>query len=232
MLMKKSCIHLIFSLSLITFSDTVPAKGEEVASVAGLKINFDDLAPGVLPPGWKIHATHSRGKLAEWKVVVDEHAPSKPNVLTITKINDTSSGVFNLCWTSATPFQDGSIEVRIRANTGKEDQGGGLLWRAMDANNYYIARYNPLERNFRIYYVKAGNRKQLASAGSIEIPAGQWFKLRVTHRRDRIEGYLNDKKYLEVTDQTFQETGGIGFWTKADAVSSFDDLVIMRTGQK
>jgi hypothetical protein len=80
--------------------------------------------------------------------------------------------------------------------------------------------------------VKAGNRKQLASAGSIEIPVGQWFKLRVTHRRDRIEGYLNDKKYLEVTDQTFQETGGIGFWTKADAVSSFDDLVIIRTDQK
>ena len=106
MLMMESWIHLILSLSLITFSDTVPAKGEQVASMSELKINFDDLAPGVLPPSWKIDATHPRGKLAEWKVVVDEQAPSKPNVLTITKINDTSSGVFNLCWTSATPFQE------------------------------------------------------------------------------------------------------------------------------
>ncbi len=54
-----------------------------------------------------------------------------------------------LCWVTS-----------LRAHTGKEDQGGGLIWRRRDANNYYIARYNPLERNFRVYYV---NREALNS---------------------------------------------------------------------
>jgi hypothetical protein len=56
---------------------------------------------------------------------------------------------FNLCWTKDIAFEDGEIEVKVRADTGKEDQGGGLIWRARDANNYYVARYNPLENNFR-----------------------------------------------------------------------------------
>ena len=39
---------------------------------------------------------------------------------------------------------------------GKLDQGGGLVWRYKDANNYYIARMNPLEDNFRVYKEVAG----------------------------------------------------------------------------
>ena len=51
-------------------------------------------------------------------------------------------------------------------------------------------------------------------------------KLKITHFDNKIEGYLNDQKLLEVTDKTFIGTGGIGLWTKADAVTVFDDLVI------
>ena len=35
--------------------------------------------------------------------------------------------------------------------SGKEDQAGGLVWRAKDANNYYVARANALENNVTIY---------------------------------------------------------------------------------
>lgn len=197
-----------------------------------LIVNFDEVAQGHLPTGWTIDATNPGGQLAEWSVVTDPTAPSKPNVLTLKTVYDTPDSVFNLCWTRDIAFADGEIEVKVRANTGKEDQGGGVIWRARDANNYYIARYNPLENNFQIYYVKNGSRKQLASAGRVGILAGEWFDLKIIQDGDKIEGYLNDKKYLEVTDHTFQETGGIGFWTKADAASSFDDLVIVRIDQK
>jgi|SRR5918996_1673741 hypothetical protein len=225
-MLKSSSIHLTLSLTLITFAGAVVAEVEPTGS-AESKITFDNLPPGTLPPGWRIDTTNPGSKLAEWKVVRDELALSKPNVLTVTKINDTSSAVFNLCWTSAILFQDGSVEVSIRANTGKEDQGGGAIWRAKDGKNYYIARYNPLESNFRIYYVKDGNRKQLASASGITIPAGQWFRLKIVHHGNRIAGYLEDKKYLEVSDKTFPEAGGVGLWTKADAASSFDNLIVM-----
>src|SRR5437763_11518129 len=116
-------------------------------------------------------------------------------------------GVFILPNLLLTPFQDGEIEVKVRANTGEEDQGGGLIWRVRDANNYYVARYNPLENNFRLYYVKNGNRTQIASARSINIKAGEWFSIKLIQHGTKIEGYLNGKKYLEATDETFKEAG-------------------------
>lgn len=38
-----------------------------------------------------------------------------------------------------------------------------------------------------------------------------------------MEGFYDGKKYLEIRDKTFPR-GKIGLWTKADAVTSFDDL--------
>ena len=37
---------------------------------------------------------------------------------------------------------------------------------------------------------------------------------------------LNGKKLIETTDDTFKSAGLIGLWTKADAITYFDDLKI------
>ncbi len=190
------------------------------------RFNFDQTIAGGLPSGWVVAATNPDGPLAEWQVKADPAAVSSPQVLAITRTRNESGDVFNLCWTRDLVFQDGSIEVNVRADSGKEDQGGGLIWRAQDADNYYVARYNPLESNFRLYFVKDGKRKQLASADIGGIKSSEWFRLKIVHQGERIEAYLNGKQYLQATDRTFLKAGGIGFWSKADAASSFDDLVV------
>ncbi len=113
----------------------------------------------------------------------------------------------------------------FKANSGREDQGGGVIWRAKDKNNYYVARMNPLESNFRIYYVKDAHRVMLASA-RIRIPAHEWHELEIHHFGNKITGYIDGKKLLEVKDSTFTEPGGVGLWTKADAATSFDNFKI------
>ncbi len=203
----------------------VDVEADEGAVTESVRQNFDDVAKDKLPQGWKAEATNPKGQLADWAVGRDANAPSNPNVLSLTKIKDTFGGVFNLFWDPTAIFKDGQIEVKVRANSGKVDQGGGLIWRARDANNYYIARYNPLESNFRLYYVKDGARKILADASGVNVKAGEWFTIKIVHKGEEIEGWLNGKKLLETTDRTFGEAGGIGFWTKADAATSFDDLI-------
>jgi hypothetical protein len=197
------------------------------AEAAKITVNFDDVKAGELPKGWEIAATKPTGDLAEWKVEADEKAPSKPNVLALVKIkNPSDTAVFNLCWTKDVKFKNGTISLKIRANSGKVDQGGGPMWRVKDANNYYVARYNPLEKNFRLYYVKDGTRKQLAEAKDLAVPAGQWFTITVAQKGDKIECSLDGKKLLEATDATLPEAGGVGLWTKGDAATSFDDLEV------
>ena len=112
--------------------------------------------------------------------------------------------------------------------SGEEDQGGGPIWRLQDKDNYYVCRANPLEGNFRLYVVQDGERKQLADAVA-EIAAGQWHAIRVEHNGNRIECWLDGEKLLETIDDSLPAAGGFGFWTKADAVTFFDDLRVSTT---
>ena len=86
---------------------------------------------------------------------------------------------------------------------------------------------NPLEDNFRLYKFVAGKRVQLASA-DIAVAEGKWHAIRVVHKGSRIQCYLNGKLHLDVKDDTFKDAGKIGLWTKADAQTYFDDLVIRK----
>lgn len=130
--------------------------------------------------------------------------------------------VFNVALADETSYKDVDLSVRLRAVAGEVDQGGGVVWRAKDKSNYYIARFNPLEDNFRVYKVVAGKRTQFQSA---KIPGDQqWHTLRVTMKGDKITCYLDGTKHLEAQDSTFPDAGKVGLWSKADAQSYFDDL--------
>jgi len=187
--------------------------------------NFDDLPVGTLPTDWTVEATNPKGPLATWKIVKDSTAPSGDQVLALTRPNHTFGGTFNLCWTNAVSFLDGEIQVRFKAVKGEEDQGGGVIWRVKDKDNYYIARFNPLENNFRLYSVHDGARRMLADA-RVALAAGAWHTLKIVQQDARFEGHLDGKKLLEGTNGLFTKPGGVGLWTKADAVTSFDDLSV------
>lgn len=190
-----------------------------------VRVGFDDVAAGGLPDDFVVAGTNQQGPLASWEVQPDEMAPTRPNVLRLTAPNHASGGTFNLCWNRELQFGDGSVAVRFRADDGVIDQGGGLVWRVRDADNYYIARMNPLESNYRLYVVKDGRRRQLASA-DVEIAAGEWHELSIRQEGDEIECFLDGTPRLQATDATFPDAGGVGFWTKADAATSFDDLIV------
>jgi hypothetical protein len=188
-------------------------------------LRFDDAAVGRLPEGWKAEGTNQQGPVATWMVKADEGAASRPNVLALTDTKEGARGTFNLCWSDRVKFQDGAIEVKVRAGSGRVDQGGGPIWRVQDKDNYYIARWNPLEDNFRLYYVKDGRRVQLDSADVTADPA-RWHAIRIEQKGDEIKCSLDGKELLRARDKTFPEAGGVGLWTKADAASSFDELEV------
>ena len=131
---------------------------------------------------------------------------------------------FNVGLVDAVSCQDVDVSVSFRSIAGEVDQGGGLVWRAKDENNYYIARLNPLEDNYRVYKVVEGKRRQLQNFDLDHTPG--WHMLHITMAGDRIRCSYDGKQCLEVRDTTFPEAGRIGLWTKADAQTHFDDLKI------
>ena len=172
---------------------------------------FDDDTAGQTAKGFTSY-------VGDWKV-----APSdKGNAVAQSAQN--ANSVFNITLVDDVNAKDVDLSVRMKAVAGETDQGGGLVWRAKDAKNYYLARYNPLEDNYRLYKVVNGKRTLLQN---MDIPHSDgWHTLRVTMTGDQIICRYDGKKSVEGKDSTFAKAGKIGLWTKADAQSQFDELTL------
>ena len=190
--------------------------GALLAAGATETVSFDKADVGKPPSGWT--ATQTGTGQANWTVVQDNTAPSKPNVL-----RQSGQATYPVCLKDDTSLKDGFVEVKFKAISGKEDQAGGLVWRAKDANNCYVARANALEGNVTIYDTVAGRRTERKRA-SMKVATNQWHTLRVDFAASHFAVTLNGQKALEWDDQTFRDEGKVGVWTKADSVTEFDDF--------
>ncbi len=116
-------------------------------------LNFAKAEVGKLPQGWTAAKT-AEGDGSVWKIVADDSAPGGKALAQTSA--DGPDKFFNLCVAEGTSYVDVDLTISLKAIAGKLDQGGGPIWRCQDAGNYYLARVNPLENNFRAYKVVDG----------------------------------------------------------------------------
>jgi hypothetical protein len=204
----------------LTFMLALFVGGHAVAET----VNFDNAPAGMPPQGWTLTMT---GKGApKWTVEADVTAPSKPNVL-----KQSGRATFPVAIKSDTSIRDGFVEVKFKAVTGSEDRAAGLIWRARDADNYYVVRANALEDNVVLYKMVRGVRTSLEIVGrkggygvGTPVSSGQWHALRCDFVGSRFKVTYDGRPLFEVEDATMTDPGMIGLWTKADSVTLFDDL--------
>ena len=182
--------------------------------------NFDDAKPGPLPTTWvgKWTGTQTGDGAAKWSIEKDDTAPSKPHVL-----KQSGAAQYPVALKNDTALKDGFVEVKFKPVAGKEDQAGGVVWRARDANNYYVARANALEDNVTIYHTIEGRRVAFKSVET-KVAPGVWHTLRVDFKGSEFTVTFDGKKVIEASDGSFKDAGKVGVWTKADSVTLFDDF--------
>lgn len=185
--------------------------------------------------------------LGDWVVQADPTAPSPPNVYSqVADQNITPPAgeagqifgkdyadyldnidayqVFPATVAATDAWTDFDASVSFKAISGKVDQTGGLIFRVVDPTNYYIWRCNVLEQDCRLWKYTNGSRSSVESV-SVGIEVGAWYRLRVRMIGGHMELYMGDRLLLEHDDNDFP-SGRVGLWTKADAVTSFDDFVV------
>jgi hypothetical protein len=192
----------------------------ETASPA-LVWNFDREEPGTLPGEFSIGTLFDGRPAGNWQVLATDRAKSPPHVLAQVMAKG-AEHAYKITLVTGVVASDLSLQVSFLPIQGRADMGGGLIWRAADDRNYYLARANPLEQNIRVYRVVNGIRHLLQNFDQT-IDVRQWHTLRVTHQGCRVNIFYDDKQVFDLCDKTFQD-GMIGLWTKSDAVTYFDDL--------
>jgi hypothetical protein len=192
-------------------------------------VGFESAQTGVTPEGWTATLTGSGDP--KWTVENDQTAPSKLKV-----VKQSGRATYPLLLKNDTNIKDGFIEVKFKAIAGSEDRAAGVVWRARDAKNYYVARANALEDNFVVYKTVGGVRSALDIVGrkggygvSVPVPANAWHSLRIDFKGPRFTASFNGKALFEVDDSTFTDAGKVGLWTKADSVTLFDEVTYGET---
>jgi hypothetical protein len=207
--------HFLSLIGVLLWADPPKGGSLDYAPLLSPTWTFEGERAGSVPKGFREHVGKWRVVESDGRKVLGQQA-------------DSPDKVFNVVLLKGKTERDIDLSVELKAVAGKLDQGGGLIWRAKDRNNYYVARYNPLEDNYRVYKVERGKRTMFQNADIPHTPG--WHTLRVRIRGNHFECFYDGKKYLDGNDATFPEPGMIGLWTKADAQSYFDNLQLKTNG--
>ncbi len=218
--MNTSALIVTCFIAALQLSHGAVVAQAEIAS-PDLVWNFDREQPGTFPGEFSIGTLFDGRPAGDWQILATDRAKSPPHVFAQLMAKG-AEHAYKITLVKEIVTSDLNLGVSFLPISGKADMGGGLIWRATDDRNYYLARANPLEQNIRVYRVEKGIRHLLQNFDQT-IDVRQWHTLRVTHRGYRVNIFFDDKQVLDLSDKTFH-TGMIGLWTKSDAVTYFDDL--------
>lgn len=197
--------------------------------IVSLLLAFPASAQLVVPlttPDGRVACTQGMtgiGRPPDWRAVAD---PDGPNGWALTEMaGDPTDLRFPLCISEHAVGRDLDATLRFKPVSGTRAQVAGLMFRAQNANDYYVVRANALDNSVRLYRMDKGKRSQLASK-EVPIEADKWHSLRVIAANDKFEVALDGKPLFNVTDRGLPQAGAMGLWSQADSVTRYGSLLV------
>ena len=107
----------------------------------------------------------------------------------------------------------------------RQPASAGLAFNLKPNGDYLVIRANAVENNLVFFKMEQGRRSSVRWVGKISIPTNQWHTLRVVVSGKKIEGYLDNIKYVDYRwNQNID--GKIGLWSKADSYIFFGNVSV------
>jgi hypothetical protein len=182
--------------------------------------DFEAYGAGTRPVEWLPSETGSKQTPGTWLIAGDSWGKA---IALMQSLN--TGDTYNLLLASNTRLGNVKYSAKIKTISGQQEHGGGICWRALNSDNYYIANWEPLQSKLGLYAVVNGSRAELRSV-TVHGDLATWHTIAVEHFRDKIAVYFDDQPVITLQDDTLRLPGMIGLWTKADACAMYDDIVV------
>jgi hypothetical protein len=186
------------------------------------KWDFEKDAVGKTPAGFYFDTTRDAPS-GKWQIVEDE---GKRVLAQLDEKRE--KWRYALAVVEDSSLKDLKLSVKIKAVKGQLDQGGGLVWRYRNSENYLVARLDVTDGDVRLFRVSDGNSTPFGIKQDLDLKPDQWYTLRVVHVGCEIKVYLDDDVVIMKHEKHFERSGKVGLWTKSDSVMLFDDLQAKR----
>lgn len=183
-----------------------------------LYLDFESETTGTVPSGWLAGQSDGKYPSATWEVLGD----SWGRAMALSRSSNTGK-TGNLLLATQSSIANLNLSAKVRSISGSENRSMGIIWRASNENNYYLACWEPKDNILRLVNVEAGREVMLGSVYVQGDPAG-WHTLEIEHFRDTIRVFMDYIQQIELRDDTHRYPGMIGLWTQADSCAMFDDI--------
>ncbi len=194
-------------------------------------VNYDATpGRGSYPPSWSASGAHG------WEVRSDKTAPSHPNVLLGASGGAESAPPLALF--DKVVCRDGDLSVKFRIDGRQHGNAAGIVWRYLDANNYYLLRLSADDRNIVLEHVQNGVAKIISTSGGKPAPvgvaedirAGQWHVIKVSFRGPKVQVFFGNRSVFTAEDSANLNPGRTGLWARGASGAAFDDFRIDKKG--
>ena len=163
------------------------------------------------------------GRPPGWQAVKDAEAPGGWALAETTR--DSTDLHFPFCISTDATARDFDATLRFKPVSGTREQAGGLMFRAWDATDYFVARASALDGTVKLYRMIGGRRAQLATKDA-KVTLGKWHELRVLAVDKRIEVFFDGVSMFALEDRGIVRPGAIGVWSPSDSVTHFGSLLV------
>ncbi|MBN2512072.1 MAG: hypothetical protein JXB18_03945, partial [Sedimentisphaerales bacterium] len=103
--------------------------------------DFEQEALGTLPAAWMAAETVGKQMPARWEIVGD----SWGRAIGLTQSRN-SGDTCNLLLAINSRLANLRLSAKVKAVRGTNQQGGGIVWRALNGDNYYAAQWDALKQ--------------------------------------------------------------------------------------
>lgn len=144
-------------------------------------------------------------------------------------VTDSQTNTYNTCAASKTDYSDFTVQVEMVIKQGGANAGGGLIFRADNANSKYYRLYIDQQGNYGLLVSvdttgTNGNARSLkeGTASQFSTGLGQTNTISIVARGDQISFYINQQLVTTIADSTYSH-GQIG--VTADTLSGKTEVV-------
>jgi hypothetical protein len=182
---------------------------------------FDADKPGGAPPGFTF-VLFRQPAPGTWLV----RRQTAANHL-VHQANPAADGYALAIAPAPVPIRDIEVVSRLRLAGGT--RAGGLVWRYVDAQNYYAVVLDLSRQELFLWRVSAGNRVFLEAEDDLELDPEAWHTIKVVHDGFEIRVSIGGIRVFEEMDRRGVRPvpGQFGVLARGNAEVWFDDLRVM-----
>ena len=163
------------------------------------------------------------GKQGMWTVVHD--ATAKAGLAIEQAGVQTTEDQFPLAIYKTASFKNAEISLRLNAEGGKSDRGGGIAVRLRTPENYYLVQLDALRDRVIFSLVSNGASEEIVGVDA-DVASHTWHTLTVRAKDDEFVVSLDGTWMFTAFDKTLSHAGRIALWTEGDSLTRFDSIAI------